>query len=130
MKLLLLTILSTLLFSQNIEKFAKENNYETDYKAAMKRAKKEHKDVMLVLVTNNCSWCKKLEKETLSDKYVKKEVKRQYIPLILNRQEHKFPEKFHSSFVPAIHFINYKNDDYFVTQLGFRNKNDFLEYIK
>lgn len=130
MKLLLLAILSTLLFSQSIEKFAQENNYETDYKSAMKKAKKEHKDVMFVLVSEHCSWCKKFERETLSDAEVNKEVRRRYIPLILNRSEHKFPQKFHSSFVPAVHYINYKNDNYFVTELGFRNKNDFLEYIK
>lgn len=130
MKILLLTILFTLLFSQNIEKFAQENNYETDYKVAIQKAKKEHKDVMLVLVTEHCPWCKKLERETLSDNDVKKEVNKQYIPLILNRQKRMFPDRFYSSFVPAMHFINYKNEEYFVTELGFRNKNDFLEYLK
>lgn len=130
MKLLLLTLFSTLLFSQNVEKFAQKNNYETDYKTAMKKAQKEHKDIMLVLVSEHCSWCKKLENETLSDADVKKEVRKHYIPLILNRNERNFPEKFYSSFLPTIHFINYNNENYFVTELGFRDKNDFLEYIK
>lgn len=130
MRFTLLLLLSTLLFSQTIEEFAKQNGYETDYKSALKRAKQEKKDLMLVLVTSHCGWCKRLEQKTLSDNDVKAEVIKKYIPLILDRDEHKFPAKFNSSFVPVIYFINYKNDDYFVPQAGFRNKNDFLEYIE
>ena len=128
--LLLLSMLYSLMFSQSIEQFAVKNNYETNYESAIKRAKQEGKDLMFVLVSDNCGWCKRLEKQTLSDEDVQKEVHKKYIPLILSRSEHKFPSRFNSSFVPVIHFINYKNDNYFVTLAGFRSKNDFLDYIE
>ncbi len=43
--ILILSLLTTLMFAQTLEEFAKKYNYETDYNVALQKAKKAHKFV-------------------------------------------------------------------------------------
>ena len=45
------------IFNIQNNQFATMMKYETDYEKAMQRAKKEQKNIMLVLVANFCPWC-------------------------------------------------------------------------
>lgn len=129
-KLLFLVIFSTLLFSQPMQEFAKDVEYETDYKTAITKAKEQKKDLMFVLITNYCPWCKKFENRTLKQKDVNSKVHQKFIPLILNRQENKFPKKFDSQRIPVTYFVSYKDENIYETSVGFKTKSDFLEYLK
>lgn len=110
--------------------FAAIMGYETDYAVALAKAKKEDKELMLVLVTNYCPWCRKFEANILQKPEVDKAVKAKYIPLILNRDEKKFPEKFTSSFTPVIYFIDAKREESLHKVVGYNNREEFLELIK
>ena len=50
--------------------FALNMGYETNFDEAVKKSKKLHKNVMLVLVSNFCPWCRKFEQRVLMKKEV------------------------------------------------------------
>lgn len=128
--LILLLMTCTLLFSQNYREFAKEMGYETEYKTALMKAKKENKELMVLMVTNYCPWCSKFEKKTLMDKNIDAAVKSKYIPLIINRQEGNFPSYLNTPIVPVTFFVEPNTQKVIHENVGFSNKIDFANLLE
>lgn len=129
-KLLTLLLFTTLLFGESYKEFAAKSGYEVDYKVAISKAKEEKKDLMLLLITNYCPWCKKFEQRTLSNSEINAKVHKKFVPLILNREEKNFPAQFDSSRIPVVYFVNYKDEKIYETSVGFQSKEDFSTYLK
>jgi len=127
--LIILTILSTLMFAQTLEEFAAKYHYETDYNVALQKAKKAHKFVFFVMVTNYCPWCRKYEKRTLSDEKVNEEIQKRFIPLILNREKGAFPEQFKTPIVPVTYIVNHRDGSIVKKEMGYKGKKDLLEIL-
>lgn len=108
----------------------KEYGYLNNYEIALKKAKEEKKDIVLVLVSDYCPWCDRLKKEVLSLEYTTELLQEYYIPLILNNSVDMYPDKFSSRIVPAIHFISYKDESIIETVVGFNNNYRFYEIIE
>jgi thioredoxin-related protein len=125
--LLILIALSFSLQAASIEAFADKMHYETNYEKAMEKAKKEKKLVMLVMVTHYCPWCRKYERDTLSKKSISKLVKEKYIPLVLNREDRKFPKKFDTERIPITMFIDPKSETLIYKEMGYKIKKEFLD---
>jgi len=129
-KIVLILLFVTLAFAQSYKEFAKEYKYETEYAQALKRAKAEKKDILLVQITNYCPWCRKLEKKVLASKRVNKEVQKNYIPLIVNREEGRLDKRFDTPIIPVTYIISYKDDTKFISKPGYQSKSDFLYMIQ
>ena len=128
MRLLFLILMSTVIsFAGSIEDFAKQMKYETVYEKAVSKAKKEGKDIMLVMVTHYCPWCRKFERDTLSKKSINKLVSKKYVKLILNREKRQFPDKFDTLRIPTTFFISSKNEKLIYKEMGYKTKKEFLE---
>lgn len=125
-KLVVLFLLSTLAFAESYKEFALKNGYETDYKTALTKAKKENKEIFFVLVANYCPWCKKLEKRKLSREPVRSFVKKHYVALILNRQEHNFPKQFESPVIPMIYIVDTKNEKIKESVMGYTQATEYF----
>ena len=110
--------------------FASEMKYETNYKKALNKAKKLHKNVMLILVTNWCPWCHKFEQKVLLDKKVNDLIQKNYIPLVLNKDKDKFPKILDRAFTPIIHLISYKTLQSYQSVVGYNTKYEFLYMLK
>ena len=129
-KLLLLVLLTVLTYAQSYKEFAAKYKYETSYEKALERAKSEKKDILLVQVTNYCPWCRKLEKKVLAKDAVNSAVHKDYIPLIVNREEHTLDKRFDTPIVPVTYIVSYKNDTEIKSMPGYHGKSDFLDMIK
>lgn len=114
----------------NEDNFAQEMGYETSYEEAVKKAKKAKKNIMLVVVTNYCPWCRKFEQRVLLKKSVNDLVQKNYIPLILNKEKDKLPKNFSIPFSPVVYFIDFKSLKSYETVVGYNNKEEFLYLIK
>lgn len=110
--------------------FAEAMKYETNYKAALKRAKKEHKNIMLVMVTNSCPWCRKFEQRVLLKKEVNELVQKHYIPLLINKDKDTYPKDLDRSFTPIVHFISYKTAKSYALSIGYNNRETFWQLLK
>ncbi len=109
--------------------FAKEFGYEVDYVKAIQKAKKENKQLMFVMVANFCPWCLKFEKKVLSNTQLNEQIHKKYVPLILNREEKKFPVKFDSPMIPTVYFVDPKSEEIVNKSVGYHNRFDFINII-
>ena len=131
MKALLLLLATTLLLQagDHIAEFAQQYHYETSYKTALAKAKKQNKDLMLVMVTHYCPWCRKFEQKTLKKKVIDTKISKRFIRLILNREKHNFPKKFDTPRIPTTYFIKAKDESILLTHMGYKNAEDFMQVL-
>ncbi|WP_373035198.1 thioredoxin family protein [Sulfurimonas sp.] len=99
MKIFILTII--LLSSL----YSYELNWLHNYDEALKAAKKEHKDVYLFVGADECRFCDRFKKLTLSKPEVIDKLQKKYILLYLSRDQHKIPKKFAIKGVPRHYFL-------------------------
>ena len=81
-----------------------------DYDAALEAAKKDKKLVMVDLYTDWCGWCKKLDKDTFSDKDVEARVTKEFVAVKVNpeksQQNAKLAKDFGTTGFPHIVFVD------------------------
>ena len=130
MKIILLTLLISInLFGAKIDEFATKANYHRDYKTALSIAKNEKKMLMLLVVADYCPWCKKFEKKTLLHSSIKKIIKENFIPVVVDKLKEKdsFPKEFASPLIPAVFFIDpYSQKDIHKT-IAYMTKKEYKE---
>lgn len=128
MKILLFILLTfSFALSAQIDEFASEVNYSRDYASALKSAKEQNKLLMLVVVGDYCPWCKKFERKTLSSSLVQEQTKKDFIPIIIdkNRDKGEYPQEFHSKQIPTVFFINPNTQKHIFESLGYSDKTTF-----
>ncbi|MFT7859648.1 MAG: thioredoxin family protein [Sulfurimonas sp.] len=104
--------------------------YETNYDAAVKKAQRVKKPILLVLVANFCPWCRKFEENVLRKKEVNTIIQNNYVPLIINKEKGGFPKELDIAFTPITHFINYKTLKSEKMVAGYNNKDEFLYTLR
>lgn len=113
------------------ESFATEMGYETDYNAALSKAKKADKPLMILMTTNFCPWCRKFEKRVLAQALTDKKIKEKFIPLMLNFDEKKFPTQFNDiAMTPTVYIVNAKDEKIQTTFIGYSSRDEFLHLLK
>jgi len=130
MKILLLAlILLSQIYAKSYKDFGNEFQYELNYKIALEKAQKEKKDIMILMVSNFCPWCQKLEKVVLSKEKINNQIHKKYIPLILNKDESKYPKKFETPMVPTVYFVDYKTEQITSKVIGYNHRGDMINTI-
>ncbi len=114
----------------NGDNFATVMNYETSYNEAIKKAKEQKKNIMLLVVSTHCPWCRKFEQRVLLKKDTNDLIQKNYIPLVLNKNTDKFPKKYNKAISPIVYFIDYKTLKSYDMTVGFNSKEDFLQILK
>ena len=127
--LAVILVLGLSLFGNDYKKFAEDMSYSLDYDKAMELAKKEKKELMLVMVANFCPWCIKLEKKVLKKEDINVKVHKKYIPVILNREEGKYPDIFKTEMIPTVYFVDHNSGKIRTKIVGYNNKQDLVNII-
>jgi len=113
------------------ETFAKDMGYETDYKTALDKAKKEGKDIMMFMTTSYCPWCRKLENRILSQHDIDAKIKAKYIPLMLNLDKDSYPQQFAKTrFTPILYIVDSKDESIKHKFVGYSARGEFLQVLK
>lgn len=130
-KCLLIIFLSLSLFGANVDKFAKEMNFQRDYKTALAKAKSVHKPLIMVLGADYCPWCRKFEHKTLNSSLIKPRLDKEFVVLIVDKKFDidTFPSKYRTKFTPRVFFINPKNEDIFFNTTGYIKKKVFVKSL-
>ena len=129
-KFITLTVLGFLVLGTGA--FA-EVNWGHDYDAGLETAKKDNKLVIVDLYTDWCGWCKKLDKDTYSDKSVEAKLARDFVAIKLNPEKSQRNAKLAMDFgalaFPHIVFVdaNGKKVDEII---GYLPPAEFLERLK
>lgn len=113
------------------ENFAAHMGYETDYKVALAKAKKEGKELFIFMSTSYCPWCRKLENRMLSKTDVHTKIKAKYIPLMLNFSKKNFPNQLKEiALTPTLYIVDPKSEKVVHQFVGYSNRGEFLELLK
>ncbi len=110
MRIITLILLFTFsLMAAVAEESAMLLDYETDYKTAIAKAKKEHKMVLMVIVQDPCSFCDKLVRKTLDTPCMQRRMKN-YVPLIVDKHG-EYPKQFKPPFIPMSYVVDPNSEE-------------------
>ena len=102
--------------------------WERDLPSAFAKAKKEHKTVLVMAVSQGCRWCEKMKAKTLSDKKVLARLKK-YVLVMADRETPNEREQLPPfKHVPVIFFMN-ENQEELDSLRGYFDREDFLAYL-
>jgi len=117
--LLGLLVLTSTLFSLDWTK---------DLDTAFTLAKKEHKNVMVLVEGENCRWCTKMKHRTLSDETVEKRLEKFVVVKIMREDPKAMSVMPKITGVPTIFFMK-ENKAVIEDLIGYFNVEDFISYI-
>lgn len=114
-----LLLLSSTLFSVEWSK---------DLETAFTLAKKEHKNIMVLVEGENCRWCKKLKHRTLTDEEVEKRLEKFVTVKVMREDPSAMSVLPEVKGVPTIFFMN---EDKVISDeiLGYVDVEDLIIYI-
>jgi len=95
---------------------------------AMRQAAKEHKNVMVMVVSQECRWCKKMKQRTLNDGRVQKRLKHFVTVQVMRDDKVEMSQLPKIDGVPTIFFLD-PNGKVIQELLGYMNVENFLSYI-
>ena len=104
-------------------------SWETDMDYAFERAKKEHKNVMIMVEDPRCKWCTKMKKGALSDQNVQEKLQ-SYILLKVQRSDKDTAKRIadFTGAIPSFYFME-PNQEVFESVIGYFVTEDFLGYL-
>lgn len=103
--------------------------WETDMDIAFERAKREHRDVLIMVEDTRCKWCKNMKKGALSDPKVQEKLQ-SYILLKVQRSD-KATSKRITEFtgaIPSFYFME-SNQELYESIVGYFTTEDFLQFL-
>lgn len=103
-------------------------DWPSDYDDALEQAKKENKDIYMLIGSEYCPWCEKFEKKVLSQKEVIKKLEKDYVLIYLSRDIDDIPEHLEPRPLPRHYFLT-KNGEIIYTTVGYRNSEGFYEVL-
>ncbi len=96
---------------------------------ALQRAKKEKKDMLIMIGEESCRWCKKMKNRTLTDRRIQEKLK-SYILVSLKRSD-KESIRYFPNFdgnIPSFFFMR-ENEEVLDSIVGYFKADDFLGYL-
>jgi thioredoxin-related protein len=86
---------------------AAEIRWINSYKEALELSKKEKKNILVLITSTTCPWCRKLENTTLEDSAIIDRINTDYIALALTRGKSEYPQnKLSAKMVPMSYFLS------------------------
>ncbi|UPT77974.1 DUF255 domain-containing protein [Sulfurovum sp. XGS-02] len=112
------------------EKVIKEHSVRYEgFEKALKKAKNEHKIIMLKVMTKDCYFCKKMEREVMVENEVVALVEKDFIPVSIDISTTELPLGLKTELTPSFIFID-ENAKVLMNIPGAWNKTDFLEILR
>jgi len=99
-----------------------------DLDTAFTLAKKEHKNVMVLVEGENCRWCKKMKHRTLSDDMAEKRLEKFVVVKVMREDPSAMSVLPQIKGVPTIFFMK-ENKEVIEEVVGYFNVEDFISYI-
>ncbi len=98
-KIILLLLLTHSLFCAEIA-------WQETFAHAQAKAKKESKPMLVIITTEQCRWCRKLEATTLSDDEIISKINTRFVPVHVTRDKSVYPKTLSAKMVPMSYFLD------------------------
>jgi len=105
-------------------------SWNSDMETSFTLAKKENKNVIVMVGEDSCKWCKKMQERTLTDKGIQDKMQK-YVLVYIKRSDKdslKDIPEFDGN-IPSFFFMH-SNKELMEPVVGYFEANDFLSYIE
>jgi len=111
-------------------KVTKEKSVKYEgFDKALKRAKKEHKIIMIKATTKECHFCRKMEREVMIEEEIVKALEKDFVSVSIDINLHQLPLGIKTDVTPSFIFVD-ENEKILMSIPGSWNKIDFIEILK
>lgn len=86
--------------------FGADIAWQETYASAQSKAKKESKPMLVIITTEQCRWCRKLESTTLSEEAIISKINTHFVPVHVTRDKSIYPKTLSAKMVPMSYFID------------------------
>ncbi len=112
------------------EMVVKEHSVEYEgFEKALQKAKKEHKIIMIKVMTKDCYFCRKMDREVMVEPEVVALLEEDFIPVAIDISTTKLPLGLKTELTPSFIFID-ENAKVLLNIPGAWDKMDFLEILR
>jgi len=118
-----------LLFFTIASLHAAEVLWAHSFKEALAKAQAENKNLMVLMTTETCRWCRKLESQTLKHDEVVSRLNRDYVSVHLTRNVDEYPRYLNAPGVPSTYFLDRAGQPIIKRVMGYWNAEDYLSYL-
>lgn len=114
-----------LLFFLMINLFAGEINWNSSYEQALAKAKKENKPLMVLITSEQCRWCRKLENTTLQDDEITARINAKFQAVNVTKDKSNYPKNLSAKMVPMSYFLDSKSGKVLYSIPGYWGAEDY-----
>jgi thioredoxin-related protein len=124
------TVLLSLLLLSNIfaitaKEYAPTVNALTNLNFAYAKAKKENKEmILLMVIKDGCHWCEKMVEETLPQKGIQEALSNTII--VLTDFNSELSKQYKAKETPSLYFIDAKSKKVLYEQIGYEKPGSFM----
>lgn len=102
-----------------------EVNWSGTYEQGLEKAKKTNKPLLVLITSEQCKWCRKLESTTLRDKKIVGHINNKFEAVNVIKDNSIYPKGLAAKTVPMSYFIDPKTGKYFLSFPGYWNVEDY-----
>lgn len=124
-----LEAVSTYIYDFDEKVIAEKGVHYEGFEKALQKAKQEDKIIMLKVMTKDCYFCKKMEREVMIEKEVVAFLEQDFIPVSIDISTTELPLGLKTQLTPSFIFID-KNAKVLLNIPGAWNKMDFLDILR
>ena len=128
-KISLIIFFSMMFLSCDSKSTSDEKPHLSKYQKALSLAKESSKIVMFKLTSEDCHFCKKMDREVLENKEVESFLNKNFVLLNIDVKKEKIPLDLEYKVTPTFIFIA-SNEKLIYKIQGSWNKKDFIELLE
>lgn len=106
-----------------------EINWNASYAEAQAAALKENKPMMVLITSEQCRWCRKLESTTLQNDEIVSKINSSFKAVNVTRDKSVYPKNLEAKMVPYSYFIDPKNGKVLYSIPGFWDSEDYRSVL-
>ncbi|MGZ5208836.1 MAG: thioredoxin family protein [Sulfuricurvum sp.] len=122
-KLFLMCLLTLTLFGAEI-------TWNSSYNEALLKAKKEGKPLMVLITSETCRWCRKLEATTLQDDEIVLRINTDFQAVNVTKDKSIYPKNLSAKMVPMSYFLDPKTGKVLYSIPGYWGADDYSSILE
>jgi len=105
--------------------FGAEVDWSSSYEQGLAKAKKANKPLLVLITSEQCNWCRKLESTTLRDEKIAGRINNKFEAVNVTKDKSIYPKELVAKMVPMSYFVDPKTGKHFFSFPGYWNVEDY-----
>jgi thioredoxin-related protein len=106
-----------------------EVQWNDSYEQALAKAKKESKPLLVLITSEQCRWCRKLESTTLQDDEIVLRINTKFQAVNVTKEKSVYPKDLTAKMVPMSYFIDPKTGKVLYSIPGYWGIEDYSSIL-